>query len=136
MWVSKKAKNAKIAMILANGLVALSFLVLGFSNSNTPIMIYFITLALTGVAESFRAVSITPTAQSTLDPSELGIGTSLLTFVNSLSPLFAAAIDGIMFDVNKNNIQTGINGVFFITAAISLIGALIAIFKVKIENNK
>ena len=136
VWVSKKAKNAKVAMILANGLVAFSFLVLGFSNSKTPIMIYFIALALTGVAESFRAVSITPTAQSTLDPSELGIGTSLLTFINSLSPLFAAAIDGIIFDVNKNNIQTGINGVFFITAAISLIGALIAVFKVKIENNK
>ena len=136
VWVSKKAKNAKVAMILANGLVALSFLVLGFSNSNTPIMVYFIALALTGVAESFRAVSITPTAQSTLDPSELGIGTSLLTFINSLSPLFAAAIDGIIFDVNKNNIQTGINGVFFITAAISLIGTLIAVFKVKIENNK
>ena len=136
VWVSKKAKNAKVAMILANGLVALSFLVLGFSNSKTPIIVYFIALALTGVAESFRAVSITPTAQSTLDPSELGIGTSLLTFINSLSPLFAAAIDGIIFDVNKNNIQTGINGVFFITAAISLIGALIAVFKVKIENNK
>ena len=136
VWVSKKAKNAKVAMILANGLVAFSFLVLGFSNSKTPIMVYFIALALTGVAESFRAVSITPTAQSTLDPSELGIGTSLLTFINSLSPLFAAAIDGIIFDVNKNNIQTGINGVFFITAAISLIGALIAVFKVKIENNK
>ena len=41
-----------------------------------------------------------------------------------------------IFDVNKNNIQTGINGVFFITAAISLIGTLIAVFKVKIENNK
>ena len=136
VWVSKKAKNAKVAMILANGLVALSFLVLGFSNSKTPIIVYFIALALTGVAESFRAVSITPTAQSTLDPSELGIGTSLLTFINSLSPLFAAAIDGIIFDVNKNSIQTGINGVFFITAAISLIGALIAVFKVKIENNK
>ncbi len=136
VWVSKKAKNAKVAMILANGLVALSFLVLGFSNSKTPIIVYFIALALTGVAESFRAVSITPTAQSTLDPSELGIGTSLLTFINSLSPLFAAAIDGIIFDVNRNSIQTGINGVFFITAAISLIGALIAVFKVKIENNK
>ena len=136
VWVSKKAKNAKVAMILANGLVAFSFLVLGFSNSKTPIMVYFIALALTGVAESFRAVSITPTAQSTLDPSELGIGTSLLTFINSLSPLFAAAIDGIIFDVNKNNIQTGINGVLFITAAISLIGTLIAVFKVKIENNK
>lgn len=136
VWVSKKAKNAKVAMILANGLVAFSFLVLGFSNSKTPIMVYFIALALTGVAESFRAVSITPIAQSTLDPSELGIGTSLLTFINSLSPLFAAAIDGIIFDVNKNNIQTGINGVFFITAAISLIGTLIAVFKVKIENNK
>ena len=136
VWVSKKAKNAKVAMILANGLVAFSFLVLGFSNSKTPIMVYFIALALTGVAESFRAVSITPTAQSTLDPSELGIGTSLLTFINSLSPLFAAAIDGIVFDVNKNNIQTGINGVFFITAAISLIGTLIAVFKVKVENNK
>ena len=136
IWVSKKAKNAKVAMILANGLVAFSFLVLGFSNGNTPIIIYFVTLALTGVAESFRSVSITPTAQSTLDPSELGIGTSLLTFINSLSPLFAAAIDGIIFDVNKNNIQTGINGVFLLTAVVAIIGLLIVIFCIKDKEEK
>ena len=71
-----------------------------------------------------------------MDPSEWGIGTSLLTFMNSLSLLFAAAIDGIVFDMNKNNIQAGINGIFLITAVISIIGVLIVIFGIKNEDSK
>lgn len=130
-WVSKKTENAKKAIIIATGLVAVSFFVMAFTNSNTPVIVYFVALAFTGVAESFRAVSITPSAQAALDPSELGIGTSLLTFMNSLSPLFAAAICGIVFDVNKNNIQAGINGIFLLTAAVSIIGVLIVIFGLK-----
>lgn len=135
VWVSKKAKNAKKAMIISTALIAVLFLILGFTNSKTPVIVYFITLALTGVSESCRAVSITPAAQSTLDQSELGIGTSLITFTNSLSLLFAATIDGIIFDVNKNNIQAGINGIFLLTSVISLIGAFIVIFKVKISKD-
>lgn len=131
VWVSKKTENAKKAMIIATGAVAVSFFVMAFTNSNTPVIVYFVALAFTGVAESFRAVSITPSAQAALDPSELGIGTSLLTFMNSLSPLFAAAICGIVFDVNKNNIETGINGIFLLTAVVSIIGVLIVIFGVK-----
>lgn len=135
-WVSKKAGNAKKAMVVATGVVAASFLVMGFTTSSTPVIVYFVALALTGVAESFRAVSITPSAQAALDPSEWGIGTSLLTFMNSLSLLFAAAIDGIVFDMNKNNIQAGINGIFLITAVISIIGVLIVIFGIKNEDSK
>lgn len=136
-WVTKKRKNSRKAMIMATGLVAAAFLVMGLvTNDKTPVVIYFIALALTGVAESFRAVSITPAAQASLDPSELGIGTSLLTFMNSLSPLLAAAICGIVFDVNKDNIQTGINGVFLLTAVVAIIGLLIVIFCIKDKEEK
>ena len=135
-WVTKKRQNSKKAMIMATGLVAAAFIVMGFTTSKTPVAIYFIALALTGVAESFRAVSITPAAQASLDPSELGIGTSLLTFMNSLSPLLAAAICGIVFDVNKDNIQTGINGVFLLTAIVSVIGLLLVIFGIKDKDSK
>ncbi len=130
-WVSKKPGNAKKAMIVATGLVAIAFFVMGFTDSSTSVIIYFAALALTGVAESFRAVSITPSAQAALDPSELGIGTSLLTFMNSLSTLFAAAICGIVFDANKDNVQVGINSVFLLTSIVSIIGVLIVIFGVK-----
>ena len=58
-WVSKKAGNTKKAMIIATGVVAASFLVMGFTTSSTPVIVYFVALALTGVAESFRAVSYT-----------------------------------------------------------------------------
>ncbi|WP_294344051.1 MFS transporter [uncultured Clostridium sp.] len=136
LWVTKKAANSKKAMMMATGLVAIAFIVMGFTTSKTPVIIYFVALALTGIAESFRAVSITPAAQASLDPSELGIGTSLLTFMNSLSPLFAAAICGIVFDVNKDNIQTGINGVFFLTALVAIIGFLIVLFGIKKDSSK
>lgn len=130
-WVSKKNNNTKKAMILSTAIVSFSFLFMVFTNSNTPIIIYFVSLSLTGIAESFRAVSITPAAQATLNSSDLGIGTSLITFMNSLANLFSAAICGVVFDANKNNIQTGINMVFLITAIISAIGALIVILGVK-----
>ena len=130
-WVSKKQGNIKIAMIMATSIITVSFIAISFTNSNTPIIIYYIALALTGIAESFRAVSITPAAQAALDPSDWGIGTSLITFVNSFSTLFSATICGVVFDISKNNIQVGTNSVFMVTAGVSFIGVLLVIFGVK-----
>ncbi len=49
-------------------LAGIPMLVMGFTSPTTPIMIYFVALTFTGIAESFRSVSITPAAQSMLEP--------------------------------------------------------------------
>lgn len=66
-WVGKKASNGWKAMVIGTLLAAIPMAVMGFATGpNASIIVYFIALAVTGIAESFRSVSITPAAQVTL----------------------------------------------------------------------
>lgn len=134
-WVARKRSNHKIAMIIATTLVAIPMSVMSFTNLNTNVILYIIMIGVTGVAESFRAVSITTMAQTCLDPQDLGIGTSLVNFINTLSGLAAASIFGIAYDLKTKadptdvgNILAGANSVYLIAAIVSLIGLAIVIF--------
>ena len=143
VWVGKKATNAWKAMTVTGLIVAASFLVLAMATSvGTSVLIFFVAIAATGVAESFRAVSITPAAQATLERKDLGVGTSLVNFVNSLSTLIAAAVYGLAYDLNTkgnpenvNNIAAGVKSVFVIAAIVSAIGVLIVILIVRKQMN-
>lgn len=121
LWVSRKEKNATVAMAVATGLVGLAFLCLSFCRSTTPLLLFYVMLALTGVAESFRAVSITPSAQQALSEQDMGIGTSLLSFANSMSNLLASAFLGILYDQSSST-AAGIRNVFLCTAVLSFVG--------------
>lgn len=142
-WVGKKTANAWKAMIVGTGLVAIPMAMMGFTKPGTSIVIYFVALTITGIAESFRAVSITPTAQGMLAPEEMGVGTSLVNFANSLSGTIAAAVFAVAYNVNtaadpKNTvyIQNGVNAVFWTAAVVSLIGLLLVVFIVKPQMSK
>lgn len=142
-WVGKKAGNAWKAMAVATLLVAIPMAIMGFTTPNTSIAVYFAALAVTGVAESFRAVSITPSAQATLQPQDMGVGTSLVNFVNSLATTVAATVFGVAYNMNtaadpKNpvNIQNGVNTVFWIAAIISIVGFAIVILIVRPQMSK
>ena len=102
VWIGKKAANNWKAMAIATGLAALPFIPLGFTTASTPFIVYLICIGITGIAESFRSVSVTPVAQSVLPQKDLGVGTALVTFVNSLSTLFAAAINGVVYGMSAN----------------------------------
>lgn len=143
VWVGKKTQNNWKAMAMSCLIVGVSFLSLGFTKTSTPIMIYFVAIAATGIAESFRAVSITPAAQATLKPQDLGIGTSLVNFINSLSGLVSAAVFGLAYDiytsVNSESIAyitKGINTVFLLASVISFIGLIIVLLVVKNQVNE
>ena len=130
VWVGKKSGNLWKAMAYALGITVVSFVALSFTTPNTSILIYFVAIALTGVAESYRAVSITPAAQTTLEPQDLGVGTSLVTFMNSLSGLLAGAVSGVIFDASSN-VNSAVNSIFFITALVAFVGLLIVVFVVR-----
>lgn len=137
-WVGKKAGNAWKAMAVGTLLAAIPMAAMGFTTANTSIMIYFVALAVTGIAESFRAVSITPSAQATLQPQDMGVGTSLVNFVNSLAQTAAAAVFGVAYNlrtaadpINVANIQSGVNTVFWVAAVISLMGFVIVLFIIR-----
>lgn len=137
-WVGKKAGNAWKAMAIATILTAIPMAVMGFTTPATSIMVYFVALGVTGIAESFRAVSITPSAQTMLAPADMGVGTSLINFVNSLASTVSAALLGVAYNLrtaadptNVTNIQNGVNLVFWVSAIVTIIGFVLVIFVVR-----
>jgi MFS family permease len=137
-WVGKKASNSWKAMSMATLFAGVPMAIMGFTTANTSIMVYFVALTITGAAESFRAVSITPAAQAMLNPADIGVGTSLVNFVNSLASTIAAAAFGVCYNLNTANdptnianIQNGVNSVFMLAAVVSIIGFLLVVFVVK-----
>ncbi|MDO5041615.1 MAG: MFS transporter, partial [Peptoniphilus sp.] len=128
-WISKRKKNFWISMLLATILVAIPTFILSRSTMNTSVKFYIAMLSITGIAESFRAVSITPAAQSFLEIKDLGVGTSLVNFVNTLAGLIATVAFGIVYDINtkadpKNAelILKGVNATFLVAAIVSTAG--------------
>ena len=137
-WVGKKTQNTWKAMMISTLIIGISLLTMGFTTTSTPVMVYFVAIAATGIAESFRAVSITPAAQATLAPKDLGVGTSLVNFVNSLASLIAAAVLGLAYDMQTSanpeyiaNITSGINSVFLISSIVGFIGLAIVLLVVR-----
>lgn len=131
IWVGKKKDNAWKAMALAMIMIILCFAPLSFTTMTTSLLVYIVAITLTGISESFRAVSITPTAQTYLDPKDLGVGTAMVTFVNSLASLFSAAIAGVIFDANASSINTAVNSIFIVTTAVTIIGLLVVLLVVR-----
>ena len=137
-WVGKKTSNMWKAMVGATALTGIPMLVMGFTTPATSIVIYFVALAFTGIAESFRSVSITPAAQLILDPQDIGIGTSFVNFFNSLSGTIAATVFAVAYNMNTaadptnvELIQNGVNAVFWVAAIVGLVGLAIVILLVR-----
>lgn len=137
-WVGKKASNKWKAMAIGTLFVAIPMIMMGFTTTSTSIIIYFVALSITGIAEGFRSVSITPAAQATLEPQDMGIGTSLVNFANSLAGTIAAAVFGVAYNVNTAsdatnvaNIQAGVNAVFWVAGIVSIVGFVIVMLVVR-----
>jgi len=137
-WVAKKANRRWVAFAMGTLLVAVPMFMMGFTTPAYPILIYFVALAITGIADGFRSVSMMPGAQATLDPQDIGIGTALINFVNSLAGTVAAAVLGVVYNMNTvadptnvANVQAGVNAVFWVAGIVSLAGFLLVIFVVR-----
>ncbi len=137
-WVGKKTANMWKALAITTALSAFPMLAMGFTTPTTSVLLYFIALTITGVAESYRGVSITPAAQACLKPEDIGIGTALINFANSLSCSLAAAIFGMIYSgftvadpTNVANIQNGVNTVFLTAGAITVVGLVLVLFWVR-----
>ena len=126
VWVGKKASRSWVSIALATGLAGLAFLPLVFVNASTPVMIFFVGIGVTGIAESFRSVSITPVAQAELEKKDLGVGTSLITFMNTVGALICAAVSGVLLDAQGSNVQAGFSSVALVTVIVSFVGCILA----------
>lgn len=138
VWVGKKSANAYKAMVIATLFAGLPMLAMGFTTTTTSIIVYFVALTITGIAESYRCVSITPSAQAMLSQEDMGVGTSLVNFVNSLANTIAPAVFGVAYNLNNAKdptnvtyIQNGVNAVFLLAGVISIIGLVLVLFIVR-----
>lgn len=142
-WVAKKTKNVWKAMAIATILVAVSFIALSVitvpgNSLMTGVAVYMIFITITGISESARAVAITPTAQSYLEPKDYGTGTAMCNFVNSLANPIAAALMGILYDIPTHNdaenvaaIAKGLQSVYVLSAISGVVGIVIVLLVVK-----
>lgn len=134
VWVGKKTANAWKAMVVGTVFVAIPMLMMAFTTPSTSIILYFAALTITGIAESFRAVSITPSAQSALDPHDMGVGTSLVNFANSLAQTISAAVFAVAYNActasdptNTTLIKNGVNAVFVVAAVVTVAGFILVV---------
>lgn len=130
-WVGKNISRSWKPIAISTGLVAIALLPLVYISSSMSIMVLYITFAVTGIAESFRGVAITPTAQSLLKPEVLATGTAMLNFGNTLASVFAASVGVSLLGYAKGNIVLGIKLVFLSAIVVALIGFLLAIFYIR-----
>ena len=138
VWMAKKKANMWKAMFIATLLFALPLLAMGFTvQAGWYIIVYFVVITISGIAESFRGISFTPAAQSVLKTEDIGIGTSMINFANSLSASVAAAIYSAIYGISTasgvtaDTVQTGVNGVFLTAGIVTLIGVALCLTKIR-----
>ncbi len=148
VWVAKKTTNAWKSMLAATITITIVFGAMTFITNpgfsvGTGFMVYIVMITLTGIAESLRAVTITPVAQSYLQPKDYGTGTAMINFVNSLANPVAASLMGILYDIpthadntNPALIAAGIRNVFTLAMVSGIVGMIIVVLIVRkqIEN--
>ncbi|MDE5759191.1 MAG: hypothetical protein K2H85_11345, partial [Allobaculum sp.] len=107
--------------------------VLVFTGTHMPIWFIMGMVGLTGFADAFRSVSITPAAQKLLRPQDMGIGTSMIGFFITLANTISATVDGIAYDslVAKTpglvGLTQGIDTTFLLSAGVALVGILLTL---------
>lgn len=138
VWMAKKKANMWKAMFISTLLFALPLLAMGFTmQAGWYIIVYFVVITISGIAESFRGISFTPAAQSVLKTEDIGIGTSMINFANSLSASVAAAIYSAIYGISTasgvtaDTVQTGVNGVFLTAGIVTIIGVVLCLTKIR-----
>ncbi len=130
-WVARSTNNIWKALAVAATLLIISCSLLVFIGPNMPLWFVITMIALTGAADSFRTVSTMPAAQSLLKPKDMGIGTSMVGFIISLSGVIASALFSIAYNTlvqatpGDRGLIDGIDTVLLISAAAALVALLL-----------
>jgi len=122
----------RIGLIITGLCCTIPFVGFAFTGENTPVWVPFVLLAITGVAEGFKGVCTTPLVVRQLEPQDIGIGIGLSNTCGSLGPTIATAVLGAVYNAQvERNMNGALTSVYWITAALGLIAALIALFALK-----
>lgn len=133
-WVARKYSNYWKALAIACILIGVPCGFLVFIGEHMPVWFVLVMLAFTGAADAFRTVATTPAGQMVLEPENLGIGTSLIGFIISLSGVLASALFSIAYNTlvqatpGHAGLTQGIDTVLLISAAAAFLALIIDIF--------
>lgn len=134
VWVAKRLSNYWKAFALCAVFIAIPMGFLVFIGPNMPVWFVFVMLAFTSIADSLRSVSSIPAAQMLLKPQDLGIGTSLVGFIISLSGVLASSLFAIAYnsliksESGLAGITHGTDTVLLIACAAAIIALILAVF--------
>lgn len=134
IWVARKLSNYWKAFALCAVFILVPMAFLVFIGPHMPVWFVFVMLGITGVADPLRTVSSIPAAQMLLKPKDLGIGTSLVGFIISLSGVLASSFFSIAYNdlvvatPGTVGMTQGIDTVLLIAAVSAVIALLMSIF--------
>ena len=129
-------------IVIATLLAAVPMAIMGFTTPSTPILLYFVLITITGIAESFRGVTCNAVAQEELTAEEMSTGTAFINFINSLAGSISSCVFAVGFNTciaatpGLKGYQNGANTVYWISAIVMFIGFLITIFVIRPMMNK
>lgn len=137
-WVAKNQHERCWKGILITGLlIAAGNLMLCFLSPTTTLMVFFIGLGLTGIAESFKQSSVMPAMQSTLTAENMGSGMSLNSMMGSMGSAISACVFGVIFDSVApdtsivSDLTAASNAVFMVAAVSGVVVAVLAFLLVR-----
>lgn len=98
-WVGKDMKSRCWQGLLFTGLViVVANLMMSFNSTSTPLMVFFVAMGLTGIAESFYSAVQMPIVQGSLTAENMGSGMSLSGMMGTLSSSVSGCIYGIILN--------------------------------------
>ncbi|MDR0719650.1 MAG: MFS transporter [Treponema sp.] len=140
-WIAKKQSVRCWKGLLFTGLlIAGGNFMLSFTSPSTTLMVFFIGLGLTGIAESFKQAALTPALQSALTAENMGSGMSLNSMMGAMGSAVSGCVFGVVFDaiapdtkVIPDLAKAG-NAVFLIATLSGLLVCLLACSLVRPKN--
>ncbi|WP_323088317.1 MFS transporter [Allobaculum sp. JKK-2023] len=143
IWLTKNiAKRTATSLSITGICLGVCFTFLVWFGVHMPVWFVIVCITLTGIADSFRAVSTTPAAQQLLTKADIGIGTSLVGFAISLSNVISACVDGFAWDSLRlahegiGGLTEGADTIFLIAAVTGYLTFILAFFVYRVMVNK
>ena len=137
-WIAKNQKARCWKGVLFTGiLIAGGNAALCFIKPSTSLMVFFIGLGLTGIAESFKQASVTPVLQTSLTAENMGSGMSLNSMIGTMGSTVGSCVFGVVFDRIApdtsiiTNLTAATNAVFMVSAITGIIVVVVAFFLIK-----
>lgn len=125
--MGSKKKYGFWARFTVLGESAALLLIVAFLKPEMSIQALIALMIVYGVFASVESTAFIMTAQSSLSPLRMAVGTSCLTFIQAVASLLGSAVGGTIINSSADFLK-GMTNVFIFAAIVTIIGAVIVTF--------